>query len=135
MVTPMEELLNLAAQIEHSQLTPTERLTSLITLHIKWQVTQTGDAGIGHVERKNLPLKYRRNYINMRDKYEAIYRKTVKDGMKSGEFSFCDAKIASLFTLGLVNSIMQWYKPKDRFSADEIATEVVNYVLGALNVS
>lgn len=135
MLIPMEELLKLARQIAHTELRPTERLKSLITTHVKWQISQTGVAAIGHVERKNLPLKYRRKYISMRDKYEHIYRETIKNGIENGDFSFYNAKIATLFTLGLVNSIMQWYKPKGRFSADEIAKETVNYVLGALKAS
>jgi len=132
MVIPMEGLLNQAQPIADSELNPTEKLKALITSHIKWQISHTGVAGIGHVERKNLPPKYRRKYINMRDRYESIFRETIGDGIKRGELTFVDAKLASLFTLGLVNSVMQWYKPNEKFSADEVALEVWHYVLKAL---
>jgi len=135
MVIPMEELLGIAVKIAQSESSPTDRLKSLIMNHVKWQTSQTGDAGVGHVERKNLPPKYRRKYIGMRDEYEHIYRQTINEAINDGKMSFTDVKLATLFTLGLVNSVMQWYRAKDRFPADKIAEEVVNYVFGALKVS
>jgi hypothetical protein len=111
---------------------PGEKLKELIRNHIKWQATHPGLAGIGHVERKNLPLRVRKLYISVRDEYENIIRKTIKEGIKQGKFSSCDAKLASLFILGMVNSIIQWYKPKESLSADEIASEAWTYISKAL---
>ncbi|MCK4789337.1 MAG: TetR family transcriptional regulator [Desulfobacteraceae bacterium] len=130
--TPMKALLDLAQPIANSDLQPGEKLKDLITNHIKWQATHPGLAGIGHVERKNLPLRLRKLYISVRDEYENIIRKTVKEGIKQGEFSSGDAKLASLFILGLINSIIQWYKPKESLSADEIASEAWTYISKAL---
>lgn len=130
--TPMKALLDLAQSIDNSGLQPGERLKDLITNHIKWQATHPGLAGIGHVERKNLPLRLRELYISVRDEYENIIRKTIKEGIKKREFSSCDAKLASLFILGMVNSIIQWYKPKESLSADEIASEAWTYISKAL---
>jgi len=132
MAIPMEAMLDLADSISKSDLDATEKLKTLIESHIKWQISHIGVAGIGHVERKNLPPKLRRKYVNMRDRYESIFRKTLEEGMKKNEFCFIDAKLAGLFILGLVNSIVQWYKPNQDFTADQIALEAFNFVYKAL---
>ena len=131
-LTPLEVMIDQALPIADSDLSSQKKLEALIANHIRWQADHPGLAGIGHVERKNLQPALRREYIGMRDRYERIIRRTIEEGIRKGEFRFSDAKLATLFTLGLVNSVIQWYKPKGGLSADEIASEACTYISKAL---
>ena len=130
--THLQGMIDMAMQIVHANLEPRVRLEALVSGHIRWQATHLETAGIGHVERKNLPIKLRQNYIDLRDEYEGIFRKTIEDGVSRGEFSASDAKLATLLTLGLTASVNQWYQPKGRLSADEIAAKACTFVSKAL---
>lgn len=129
---PLGEMIENATLIVNSNLDPREKFESLVTFHIKFQLSHYGLVGIGHLERKNLPLKLLRNYVQMRDEYEILFQKVIKEGMEKEQFSFDDCKMGAIFTLGLLTSVTQWYKPKGRYSADEIASLACTYVLGAL---
>ncbi|MGA2463238.1 MAG: TetR family transcriptional regulator [Thermodesulfobacteriota bacterium] len=129
---PLQKLIEIAKPIANSNSGPTEKLRSLITSHIKWQLSHLGLTGIGHVERKNLSPRIRPKYLQMRDQYDALFRKVIKEGIDKGEFSFPDAKMGSLFTLGLLTSIIQWYNSKGKYSPDEVASLACKYVLEAL---
>lgn len=129
---PLQEMIEVAKPIAHSKVGPTEKLELLIISHIKWQSSHYGLAGIGHLERKNLPGKLLQRYLQMRDEYEILFQKVIEDGIERGRFSFDDNKMGALFTLGLLTSITQWYRPKGRLSSDQIASLACSYILGAL---
>lgn len=131
--THLQGMIDMAMEIADSNLQSRVKLEALVKGHIMWQATHLETAGIGHVERKNLPAKLRQKYIDLRDDYENIFRKTIEDGIKRGELSFKDSKLATLFTLGLTTSINQWYKPKGSLSADEIAAEACTFISKALS--
>lgn len=129
---PLEEMVEAARPIANSNLEPMKKVESLVTFHIKWQLSHYGLAGIGHLERKNLTPKFLRKYVQMRDEYENLFLKVIEEGLEKGQFSFDNGKMGAVFTLGLLTSITQWYKPKGRFSPDKIASLACSYVLGAL---
>jgi AcrR family transcriptional regulator len=131
-MTAQETMNSLTMPILGSSASPKEKLFSAMTTQIEWQASHPELAGIGQAEIKNLPLKFRRNYISMRDEYENIYRKIIAEGIAKGEFSAVDVKLTGLFILGLVNSIMLWYKPKGTLSADEIASEAYRFAFKAI---
>ena len=130
----LQALLEKALPITSSNQTSRIKLEALIKNHVIWQASNPGLAGIGAVEKKNLPPNLRRKYIAMRDEYEAIFRKTIDEGIKQKEFSFRNAKLGCLFTLGVVSSVIQWYRPKGNLSIDEIASELSEYIFSGLKV-
>jgi hypothetical protein len=52
--------------------------------------------------------------------------------MSRGDFSVTDAKLTTLLILGLTASVNQWYQPKGRLSADEIAAKASAFISKAL---
>ena len=129
---PLQQMIEDAIPITGSDAKPTEKLKSLITTHINWQLSRLGVTGIGHIERKNLPADLARKYIELRDSYEILFRKVIAEGIEKGEFSFKSAKLATLFCIGLLTSITQWYRVKGQYSIDEIASMASNYILRAM---
>lgn len=84
------------------------------------------------MERKNLPPKLIRDYIRLRDEYEKVFYETIKGGIACGDFQCIDAKLACLFSLGLVNSIILWYKPEGNLSPEEIASKACQFIFEGL---
>lgn len=124
----MQAMIDKALPIVNSNMPPEEKLKAFITQHIMFALTHLQLAGIGHVERKNLPGKLQRIYINMRDEYERNFRRILEEGIKQGKFRPVNVKITSIFILGLLNSIAQWFKPKEKLLAEEIASEAYLFI-------
>lgn len=131
---PSQALIDIAKPIIKSNMEPKSKLKSLIITQIEWELNHVGQVGIGPKEMKNLPPKLTRKYIAMRDIYENFFEEVIREGIEKGTFSFADAKLGAMFTLGLINSIIHWYKPKGKFSADKIASEASTYILKALEI-
>jgi AcrR family transcriptional regulator len=125
-------LIDLNIQISNSSIPPRAKLEALIESHIKWQASTYGFSGIGYMERKNLPPKLLRNYIGLRDEYEKLFHETIKEGIACGDFQCTDAKLACLFCLGLVNSIILWYKPDGSLSPEAIASKACEFIFEGL---
>ena len=131
-LTSMEFLLDMAEPVEAGDLKPQEKLATLVRKHLEWALTNIGTAGLGQLEIRNLTPKSRRLYIAERDKYEAVFRRIIKDGAKQGVFRDIDPKLASLFILGFLNSMVIWYKQSGGLSTDQIADEASRFIIGAL---
>ena len=129
---PLQQMIEAAMPIVETDANPGEKLESLISNHVNWQLARPGIVGIGHIERKNLPADLARKYIEMRDRYELLFRNVMAEGIEAGEFHFASPKIATLFCIGLLTSITQWHKPRGGYSISEIASMASDYVLKAM---
>ena len=71
----------------------------------------------------------------MRARFEQIFTRIVGDGVESGEFrAGRHPRLVTFGIIGLLNSVMHWYSPDYALSADEIAEELADLVLGGLLV-
>src|SRR3990172_9405366 len=125
--------LNIVATVAESELTPEEKLKKMVSLTIRWQASNLGLAGIAQIEQRNLPPKLLRAYIDERDKIEAGYRKVVSEIARSRALQTASPKVTAMLVLGVVLSVMRWYKAKGELSAEEVASEAARFVDNALN--
>lgn len=134
-LTSMEKLINKIEPILNSDLEPEEKLEASIKGHVEVLLTKTkiGILGIGQMERRNLPPKLLQSYLAVRDEYERNFRKLLQEGIEQGKFRYNDTKLASLFILGFLNSIFQWYKPSGRYSPEEVASEAYAFIIQAIS--
>jgi TetR/AcrR family transcriptional regulator, cholesterol catabolism regulator len=127
----INELLALAEPVVNSDLSSDKKLELLIINHLKWETTHPGLAGIGQVERKNLPPKLMRSFTDLRDDYENMFRKVIGEVIVNNKFPI-EPKLATQFTLGLLNSVIYWYKPSGKLTDEEIAQKAFEYITRAL---
>ena len=129
-----------------SALTPAEKLRKMITLHII-SITSNPTVGAAMVFeiRSLLDLRNdtsgdddfnisRDNIFALRDKFEAMFRQTVREGIECGDFRAVDAAIFTKMMLGAQNWVGVWYKEGGRLSGDDIATMMADNFLMALRI-
>jgi hypothetical protein len=68
----------------------------------------------------------------MRDEYEQIFRKVIEAGIVEKEFQIIDPNLISMFILGLMSSVMRWYKPGGKLTPSEIALKAWNLLFQGL---
>ncbi len=127
----MDDLLDMARPIAESGAPPDEKLRRLIQGHIRWQVNTPGLAGIGQLESRNMAPRSLRAFVEMRDQYELIYRKIIAE-IIAANGDGRDPVLATMLSLGMLNSIIRWYKPRGRKSAEEITNCAFDFIMGAL---
>ena len=129
----IQEIYDNALPIANSPLSPEDKLACLITNNLKAQILHPGRAGLSHRDWRELLLKLKRSYTEQRRKYASIFEVIIKGIINKNDFTGIDEKLATLFTLGLVNSMIHWYKPNGRCSAEEIESQIISYIMHALS--
>jgi AcrR family transcriptional regulator len=124
----LRELIELNGPVVSRSSSASEKLEALIGNHIRWQIANHWRSGIGYIERKNLPRRLLNDYIRLRDQYEGLFRTTIEEGIRTAEFAWTDPKLTSLFILGLVNSVILWYKPERGISSVEIISQLCRFI-------
>ena len=109
-----------------------EKLKALILQHVKWELSLKWPS-IGLTERRNLPPKLLKDYLKLRDEYEAIFRRILQERIQEMDAHNGNLKLYSLFTLGLLNSFFHWYKPKGELSLEQIADEAYRFINKAIS--
>ncbi|HEY9239893.1 MAG TPA: TetR/AcrR family transcriptional regulator [Burkholderiaceae bacterium] len=81
---------------------------------------------------RSLPAQYKRRIIELKDRYDAIWQRTLDELHEQGLLR-ADAKLARLMILGAMNFSATWYRNKPRSAArvdlDELAAQTVALVL------
>lgn len=82
---------------------------------------------------RSLPAQYKRRIIELKDRYDAIWQRTLDELAAQGLLR-ADAKLARLMILGAINFSATWYRTKPRggaprFDLDELAAQTVALVL------
>jgi len=126
-------LIDLAKSVVKSDMPPEKKLKALIFNHIKWRANAFGFA-IASVDRNYLPPKLLRSYIGLRDEYEDMFRKVISEIIAQGKSQYLNPKLASLFILGLANSINRWFRPRGELSPDEVAEIACEFILRAMEI-
>lgn len=129
----IEELIELTIPITKSNLSPGEKLESFVFNHILFELKNLELPGGGR-EKRNLPPKLLRIYIDLRDKYEGMFREILEEGTNQRKFQCHDIKLTSLLVLGFLNNISHWYKPTGRFRPEELAEEAYAFISKALTL-
>ncbi len=74
-------------------------------------------------------------YRRARRRYHDLVRKLVRDGQARGEFAaVAPADIVTFTIFGFVNELPLWYRPSGRKRPAQLATELADLVLTALEV-
>ena len=117
-------------------LTATERFLQLVRTHYGI-LHDTGSDFIPVMlyDWRSLPAQYKRRIIELKDRYDAIWQRTL-DELHAQGLLRADAKLARLMILGAMNFSATWYRarPKSARSAnrvdlDELAAQTVALVL------
>ena len=125
----MEDLL---AAVDERVLTypdPVSRFQSFVQLHIQFHIEHRNDVLIATTELRSLEPRYRRQIIHLRNRYEAILTRIIRQGCRDRHFHVADAKLTALALLPALTGVAQWYRPGGRLSRDGLLEAYVRLAL------
>jgi AcrR family transcriptional regulator len=94
-----------------------------------------GDADLAAVlllEYRALEPGLRQRHIRRRDRYEALWRDLVRQGIETGGFRQVDEKIATFALLGIQNWMITWFREGGGRNAEELADSFADMILQGL---
>lgn len=109
-----------------------EKLRLAIKLHIQIITENQNQSTVFLQEWRNLSELNLSKFKMLRDQYENQFTVIIIDGENEDIFDFVDKKFAVLSILSTINFVNEWYNPKGKMNAAEIADKLSNFILSGL---
>ncbi|MDQ3937241.1 MAG: TetR/AcrR family transcriptional regulator [Chloroflexota bacterium] len=111
---------------------PATRLRRMIGAHVAVVTGAQRDAAVFLHEWRFLSPQRRAQVAARRDAYEALFRRTISEGVDSGDFAPLDARLTAMCILSALNGIATWYRADGELTADQVAEQYADLFLRAL---
>jgi AcrR family transcriptional regulator len=123
----------LAEQVMAESVPATERLRRLISGHVTILTDHIDEASTFLNEARFLPEDERAVILEMRDRYEGAFRRSIEEGIGSGEFrNDVDPALTAILMLSILNAIDRWYRPDGHYTPAEISDRVHSLVMAGI---
>lgn len=117
------------------RLAPGDTLRALITDLVVSTAGSAQQALVFWREMHKLGPQRAEQYRRQRRRYHDTVRRIVRDGQASGVFAAVASPDTVTFTIfGVINELPTWYRPAGRKRPAQLATELADLVLAALEV-
>ncbi len=114
--------------------TAAERLRILIEGHVDVVLEHRDEVRTYLYEATALDDDARRNVLDARNRYEAVFTSVMKQGAADGSLRMdLDPKTATIFTLSILNAIDRWYSESGRMSRKKLVDEIWTFILKGLS--
>lgn len=127
-----DEFLRALAPIAASPRPAAERLRQAFRAHAEVVAGHSEAATVFFHEWRFLAGEARALILAKRDRYEALWRSIVEDGMAAGEFRPGDARLVTIWLLSAANWLYQWFRPDGPLSAAAVADAFADLALSGL---
>jgi AcrR family transcriptional regulator len=128
----LDRLISDLEPVANSKAPADERLRRAVQLYLL-RLTENADlAGVLLLEYRSLEAPMRTEHIRRRDRYEALWRKIIRDGIAEGLFAPTDETTTAFALLGVQNWSITWFRPGGRFSPAQLADHYADLFLEGL---
>lgn len=113
---------------------PRETLRAIITELVCTTAGHIDETKVFGREQHKLDDRHAETVRANRRRYHVTFRELIEAAQRDGVFStMTPAETVTLIVLGVVNELPKWYRPDGPKPAEQIAAEVVTFVLAALD--
>jgi AcrR family transcriptional regulator len=127
----LDQLLQLLADIERSDLPPDEKLRRLVVAFVHTILDELHGTAL-FLELEALTPAHLKAVIVRRDTFDHGVRQVLAEGMEAGVFMRGNPKLLAFALFGAVNWIPRWYNPEGASSSQEIAELFADFFIAGL---
>jgi AcrR family transcriptional regulator len=120
METHMRQLNANLEHIVRKQDTVQQRLYETISNHIRLHTTYKSEFFIIDTEIRALEGENRGKILALRDQYEDLLQKLLREGMEQGVLRQTDVKVSSYAIIAMCTEVAQWFRPSGRLSVQQV---------------
>jgi AcrR family transcriptional regulator len=130
----LDRLMQLLDEVEHSGLTPDEKLRRLIVAFVHTILDELHGTAL-FLDLEALSPTHLKAVIARRDQFDRGVRRVIEEGMAAGRFGGGDPKLLAFAMFGAVNWIPRWYNPEGPASSQTIADVFADFFIAGLRRS
>lgn len=136
LVTILDQALDLLIddmeQVAYSNVAPQEKIRAAMRTYVKRLTEDIDLATVLLMEHRSLDDDLRVIHVDRRDRFEALWRGIVQEGIDTGVFRPVDARLTSFAFLGVLNWLITWYRQDGSSSGEQIADRFAELLLSGL---
>lgn len=131
----LDVLIEDLQEVAQAPLPPEEKLRLAMRKYIERITTNADLAAVLLLEHRNLDPEYRRRHIARRDRFEALWRGIVREGINRGDFRETDEAVVAFALLGVQNWLVTWFREDGRLEPDELADQFAGLFMHGLSTN
>ena len=125
-------LLERISPLARQDLPADERLRQMICEYLQILAENTDLSAVLLFEHRSLEGRQHARHLPNRDKFEALWREVLEDGVRTRHFVCEDVAVAARAILGIMNWTITWYRPNGALTIRQIAEQYSNLLLNGL---
>jgi len=130
----LDILIERIGQVVARPALPEEKLPQAMRVYLQTLTSQRGLAAVLLFEHRSLDADLQSRHLPRRDRFEALWRSLIEEGVVAGVFSCDDPAQSARALLGVMNWTMTWYRDDGPLTAQEIADQYAGLFLNGLLV-
>ena len=119
-----------ALQIEASMEPPEQKLATLVLLHVWYNGEHAQQMQVANTELRSLSGDARQKVLDLRDRYDAIWREIITRGNMMGIFQVQNVKLAAIALIEMCNGVSNWYRPHGELTLTQVCHMHADWALG-----
>ena len=128
----LELLLERISPIAEQTIPADERLRLMIRAYLQILAENTDLSAVLLFEHRSLEGKQHARHVPNRDKFEALWRTVLADGVRTKKFLCGNIPLTTRAILGIMNWTITWYRPNGDLTIDQIADQYSSLLLHGL---
>jgi AcrR family transcriptional regulator len=128
----LELLLERISMISDQPIPADTKLSQMIRAYLQILAENTDLSAVLLFEHRSLERKQHARHVPNRDKFEALWREVLTEGVVSKLFKCEDPALTTRAILGILNWTITWYRPDGGLTIDQIADQYSNLLLNGL---
>ena len=128
----LQLLLERISLITNQNIPADNKLRLMIRAYLQILVENIDLATVLLFEHRALERRQHARHIPNRDKFEALWRDVIADGVKSKLFKCDNPALATRALLGIMNWTITWFRPDGELSIEQIADQYSDLLLNGL---
>ena len=118
--------------VQDEKTPPNTKLRQMMYAYLNALINHVDLSSVLLMEHRSLDPKRHARHVPNRDRFEALWREVIKEGMQTGVFCCVDTDLAARNLLGAMNWIITWYNPGGEMTIEEIADQTASLFLNGL---
>ena len=128
----LELLLERISAISDQDIPADEKLRQMIRAYLHILAENMDLSAVLLFEHRSLERKQHARHVPNRDKFEALWRGVLEEGVAAGCFQCDDPALTARAILGIMNWTITWYRPNGALEIHEIADHYSGLLLNGL---
>jgi len=127
-----DEFFEAIEKIDFKKKNTSTLLHQAISAHVNVIIKNLDAAAVFFHEWKHLSEPYLEDFIKLRKKYESIFRKIIKAGIRNKDFENININFTVLTIFSTINWVYDYYKPSGSMSPNEISKQLSNIIINGI---